>query len=138
MAVNKSLKPIPGRLQDNVVVITGGAGNIGVVTAQRFLLEGAKVVLIDLNEAQLEAAKTALSAGCNSSVSCPQDRILAIKADVTDELQMETALKQTVAAFGGLDTCFLNAGISYQATPLLDTSVELFDRCMNVNTKSGE
>jgi NAD(P)-dependent dehydrogenase (short-subunit alcohol dehydrogenase family) len=119
-------------------VITGGAGNIGLVTAQRFLLEGAKVALIDLSESRLQAAKTSLTVGCDSSIERADERILVLEADVTVEEQMKHALEQTVAAFGSLDVCFLNAGISYSATPLLDTSVDLFDRCMKVNTTSGE
>ena len=60
------------RMQDKVAIITGGSGGIGRETAARFLAEGASVVLVDIDQAGLDATAKELGAG---------DRVLAVKAD---------------------------------------------------------
>ncbi|CZR64391.1 uncharacterized protein PAC_14289 [Phialocephala subalpina] len=129
--------PISGRLAGQVALITGGAGNIGLATANRFLHEGAKVVLIDINPKALQDAKTSLEAKLSSEVM-PSDSMHCITADVTSEPAVEAFVAETVKVFGRLDCAFLCAGFSYSSKSLLETSVDLYDRVMLINCRSGK
>ena len=107
----------PGRLEDKVCVITGAASGIGAESARRFAEEGATVVGVDLVEG---------AAGD-----------LAIRADVTDEAQVEAMYARTREEFGRIDVLFNNAGINPpEDTSILKTSLEVFQRVQDVNLKS--
>ena len=73
------------RLENKVAVITGGAGGIGKVTAETFLREGAKVVLVDLVEEALDKAKAELES---------LGEVVTVVADVTKEEDVEKYVKQ--------------------------------------------
>ena len=92
-----------GKLQDKVAVITGGVSGIGAATARLFVSEGAKVVLVDLNEEKGKEFETELKA-LNAEA-------LFIKADITSEEEVANIFKQTVESFGKVDVVFNNAGI---------------------------
>lgn len=91
------------KLKDKVAVITGGASGIGAATARLFVSEGAKVVLVDLNEEKGKAFEQELKA-LNAEA-------LFIKANITSEEEVAGIFKQTIEAFGKVDTVFNNAGI---------------------------
>ena len=115
-----------GRLEGKVALITGGAGGIGKVTAERFLLEGAKVVLVDLFEEALQEVKKELES---------YGEVLTIQADVSKEADVQNYVNQTVEQFGKIDVFFNNAGIVGKMGRLVDISVEDFDQVMNVNAR---
>lgn len=92
-----------GKLQDKVAVITGGASGIGAATARLFVSEGAKVVLVDLNEEKGKAFEEELKA-LNAEA-------LFVKANITSEEEVINVYKQAVEAFGKVDVVFNNAGI---------------------------
>lgn len=92
-----------GKLQNKVAVITGGASGIGAATAKLFVSEGAKVVLVDLNEEKGKAFEAELKA-LNAEA-------LFVKANITSEEDVANIFKQTVEAFGRVDVVFNNAGI---------------------------
>ena len=92
-----------GKLQNKVAVITGGASGIGAATAQLFVSEGAKVVLVDLNEEKGKAFEAELKA-LNAEA-------IFVKANITSEDDVANVFKQTVEAFGRVDVVFNNAGI---------------------------
>ncbi|RFB12546.1 SDR family oxidoreductase [Bacillus sp. HNG] len=92
-----------GKLQDKVAVITGGASGIGAATARLFVEEGAKVVLVDLNEEKGKAFEAELKA-LNAEA-------LFVKANITSEEEVANIYKQTIEAFGRVDIVFNNAGI---------------------------
>ncbi|WYP26506.1 SDR family NAD(P)-dependent oxidoreductase [Alkalihalobacillus sp. FSL W8-0930] len=92
-----------GKLQDKVAVITGGASGIGAATAKLFVSEGAKVVLVDLNEEKGKAFEEELKS--------QNAEALFIKANITSEEEVANVFKQTVDAFGKVDVVFNNAGI---------------------------
>lgn len=92
-----------GKLQNKVAVITGGASGIGAATARLFVSEGAKVVLVDLNEEKGKAFEAELKA-LNAEA-------LFIKANITSEEDVANVFKQTVETFGKVDVVFNNAGI---------------------------
>ena len=91
------------KLQDKVAIITGGASGIGAAAAELFISEGAKVVLVDLNEEKGNAFEEALkSKGAEA---------LFIKANITSEEEVANIFAQTIEAFGKVDVVFNNAGI---------------------------
>jgi NAD(P)-dependent dehydrogenase (short-subunit alcohol dehydrogenase family) len=101
------------RLLDKVAVITGGASGIGLATVRKFVAEGAKVVVADIDLAAAEAVVTELDAeGHHGSTT-------AAHVDVSDYAQMEATVQRAVEAFGKLDVIFNNAGIA-GGKPLLD------------------
>lgn len=112
------------RLKDKVAIITGGAGGIGKATARRFLQEGAKVTIVDLAQDALDSARNELGE--------PRD-LLAVRADVGNEADVENYVKKTVEAFGTIDVFFNNAGIEGKVQPLVEVSLEDFEKVQRVN-----
>ncbi|RHW38398.1 SDR family oxidoreductase [Lysinibacillus yapensis] len=92
-----------GKLQDKVAVITGGASGIGAATAKLFVEEGAKVVLVDLNEEKGKAFEQELK---NQNAEA-----LFVKGNITSEEEVAAFFKQTIETFGKVDIVFNNAGI---------------------------
>jgi NAD(P)-dependent dehydrogenase (short-subunit alcohol dehydrogenase family) len=129
--------PIADRLSGQVALITGAGGNIGLATASRFLQEGAKVALVDISPAGLEQALSTLSKLDLPKDVTPESHILCIQADVTSAEDVQKYVDEIVKAWGRLDTAFLCAGISYNATSIFDTSEETWDKVMKINTRSG-
>jgi NAD(P)-dependent dehydrogenase (short-subunit alcohol dehydrogenase family) len=110
-----------GRLDGQVAVITGAASGIGRATAQRFVEEGARVVVADV---QVEAGQaTAEELG---------DVARFIATDVTDEDQVAAAVALAGETWGRLDCMFNNAGIIGAVGPLVDTSADDWRRTMDV------
>lgn len=116
------------RLSGKVAIITGGAGGIGKVTAEQFLKEGAKVVLVDLFEESLAKSKEELA---------PFGEVLTIPADVSKESDVENYVKLAVEHFGKIDVFFNNAGIEGKVAPLSEQKMEDFDKVMNVNVRGA-
>jgi 3alpha(or 20beta)-hydroxysteroid dehydrogenase len=114
------------RLDGKVAVITGGAGGIGKVTAETFLKEGAKVVLVDLFEESLNNAKAELN---------KYDEILTVQADVSNETDVENYVKAAVEHFGKIDIFFNNAGIEGKVAPIVEQKTEDFDKVIAVNVR---
>ena len=132
------------RLIGKVAVITGGSGGIGQATAQRFIAEGAQVVLVDLDAERLHATLAALVALSGDALSegvseadgaVGSAAVSMVVADVSDEAQMRGVLTTTLARHGRIDVLFCNAGIEGLVAPLIDTPVERFDQVMAVNVR---
>ena len=103
------------------VVITGGAGGIGLATARRFAAEGARVVILDWNEAALSdaaEANPALAGSVHCDVGNPENVTRAFRA--VDEI------------LGGIDVLISNAGISVRK-PFLDIEYEQWSEVLRVN-----
>lgn len=115
-----------GRLSGKVAIITGGAGEIGKVTAEKFLMEGSKVVLVDLSAEALEKVKAELA---------PNGEVLTIEADVTKEADVANYVNKVTEKYGQIDVFFNNAGIEGKVAPLVEQSVEDFDRVLAVNVR---
>jgi NAD(P)-dependent dehydrogenase (short-subunit alcohol dehydrogenase family) len=119
-----------GRLGGKVAVITGGANGIGRDTALRFLDEGARVVVADLNVAGAEAVlKVAAEKGQG-------DAIRFVRTDVAREGDVEAMVRCAVDAFGRLDCVFNNAGIGGAFGPIAETRVEEWDYTLAVLLRS--
>ncbi len=111
------------KLQDKTAVITGGAQGIGRAIAERFLAEGAKVLISDINEERVKL--TAREIGCEAHCGDAASRNVVVEL-------VETAMRR----FGRLDIAVNNAGIIH-AAELLDLREEDFDRVLSVNLKSA-
>jgi NAD(P)-dependent dehydrogenase (short-subunit alcohol dehydrogenase family) len=106
-------------------LVTGSAGGIGKAIAKKFAEEGACVVLNDINQERLDGAVTEFKK------SFGNDIVAATLLNVTDAHSIETAFKETVLAFGGVDLIVNNAGISISKA-IADHSVEEWDRLYDI------
>jgi NAD(P)-dependent dehydrogenase (short-subunit alcohol dehydrogenase family) len=114
-------------LAHKVALITGGASGIGRATAILFAQEGAAVAIADINSGQGRSTTADIESAGGKAIFIP--------CDVTRAEDCRTAVKKTVAAFGGLHILFNNAGIIRRAD-VLHTTEEEWDRVMAVNVKS--
>jgi NAD(P)-dependent dehydrogenase (short-subunit alcohol dehydrogenase family) len=113
-----------GRLQDRTAIVTGGASGIGLATARRFAEEGAKVVVVDMDDDKGGAAAEEVG---GTYVHC----------DVTDAGQVEGMVARAVETYGGVDVAFNNAGISPpDDDSILDTGLDAWRRVQEVNLTS--
>lgn len=110
------------RFKEKTVLVTGAASGIGFASARRFLDEGARVVMLDIDEATLRKAAAAL----------PQERVLVQVGDTADKATAVAAVKAAVDRFGGLDILINNAGMATEGD-IMHTSEEDFARVMAVN-----
>lgn len=106
-----------------VVLVTGAGRGIGLATARRFLAEGWRVALLDIDPALLEATMAALAA--------PGDT-LALPCDVADVASVQASVRRAAARFGRLDALVNNAGTAV-FKPMLETTPEEWARVMAVN-----
>jgi len=111
-------------LEGRTAVITGGAQGIGFAIAERFVAEGARIVLGDLDLAATEAAAKRLGDQSATAVRC----------DVTDGAEVDALLAHAVATFGSLDVMVNNAGITRDATMRTMTE-DQFDQVVAVHLK---
>ncbi len=100
------LKALSGR----IALITGSAGGIGKAIAKKFVEEGAVVVLNDMNAERLQAA------GEEFKNKFGKDAYTTALLDVTKTEQINTAIAETILAFGGVDLIVNNAGLSISKT----------------------
>jgi sorbitol-6-phosphate 2-dehydrogenase len=112
-------------IHDRVALVTGGAQGLGRAICQRLALEGYHVAVADLNEEQ--ATQTAQTLAVTSG-----RRAIAIKVDVSDEIQVETMVNRAVQEFGHLDLMVANAGILF-AEEITEFPAEKWRAVMNVN-----
>jgi NAD(P)-dependent dehydrogenase (short-subunit alcohol dehydrogenase family) len=109
------------RLQGKVAVITGGASGMGRATALRFLQEGARVVVADLNDANgKEFLESSASAGHAKDVRF-------IRTDVAEESDVAAMIDLAVRDFGKVDIVFNNAGVGGAFGPVTNIEVEDWD-----------
>lgn len=105
-----------GRLAGKVAVITGGASGIGRGTVQRFVAEGAKVLIADIRDAEGQALADEL--GANAAYH---------RCDVLREADIEATMAKAVEVFGGLDILFNNAGAGGSRETLAEMTGEAWD-----------
>jgi len=113
------------RLKDKVALITGAMRGIGLGIATKFIEEGAKVMLLDVDENEL----------VNSCEKLPADQVSWLKADVTKSGELKAAVDKLLEKWGKLDIACCNAGIGGEAHLLWDYPEEAFDQVIDVNLK---
>lgn len=116
-------------LANKVALITGGAAGLGAAAAKAFLAEGCKVVIVDISAENL--AETAAELGENT------ENLIAIVADVSKEEDVKRYVDETLKSFGTIDIFFNNAGIEGKVAPIVEQSVEDFDRVMAINVRGS-
>ena len=116
------------RLKDKVAVITGGSRGIGFATVERFLQEGATVILTASSQSSADQAVAKLKE------KYPQASVAGISPELTSLNSVQAAFRNVVDRYGRLDILVNNAGVS-ESTPLLDYTEETYDRVMDLNVK---
>jgi NAD(P)-dependent dehydrogenase (short-subunit alcohol dehydrogenase family) len=110
-----------------VALITGGGNGLGRAAAEGFATRGAKVVLVDRDQASGEATAGILrQRGAEAKF---------IAADVTRSADVQAYVKATLDAYGAIDCFYNNAGIEGAVAPTAEYDEEMFDRVMAVNVK---
>ena len=113
------------RLAEKIAVITGGAGGIGQAAARQFAAEGARVVLVDREEAALQSIVGSIG----------EDKASYVVADVTQPEQAQGYVKAAVERWGGVDILLANAGIEGAVSPITDYAIDTFDQVLAVNVR---
>ncbi|MFT3974726.1 MAG: bifunctional rhamnulose-1-phosphate aldolase/short-chain dehydrogenase [Amaricoccus sp.] len=117
--------PKPKSLAGRIALVTGGAGGIGAAIADRYLREGACVVLADIDATALGETRAALAARHSADV------VQAVEMNVTSEDAVAAAFADASVGFGGIDILVSNAGIASSA-PIEATTLALWDKNMAI------
>jgi rhamnulose-1-phosphate aldolase/alcohol dehydrogenase len=120
-----SLKPAPRALEGKVAVVTGAASGIGKAIAHRLALEGAHIVIADLN---LEGAQAVADEIIKTR---GHRRAIAVSMNVTSEEQVQAAFERAILEYGGVDIVVNNAGIASSA-PIEETSLEMWNKNQSI------
>ena len=113
------------RLTGKVAVITGGAGGIGRAAGRLFAAEGARVLLVDVNEGALQQVVDDIAG----------DAVSYAVADTTQPDSVRQFFQTAVERYGGVDVFLANAGVEGELRDIPDYPVEVFDHVMAVNVR---
>lgn len=111
------------RLSSKVAIVTGGSRGIGLACAERFVAEGARVVLTDIAEDRVKASAERL--GASYAVG-----------DATNAAEVQNAVAHTVKLYGHIDVLLSNVGILGPTVDFLEVAPEDFDATMRINVRS--
>ncbi|PYH35183.1 NAD(P)-binding protein [Aspergillus neoniger CBS 115656] len=110
-----------GRLQNKTAIVTGGGSGFGEGIVHKFIVEGANVIIVDINKLE----------GFRAQNNEPPGRAIFLRGDVSSESDWEVVREVALEKYGKLDIVVNNAGI-----PSLETSEDMLDRMYKVNVKS--
>ena len=113
------------RLQGKTAIVTGGASGFGAGIVRKFIEEGARVLIADLNGDAAQAHARELG---------PQ--ALAMAVDVSRDDEVANLVKSALHSFGRVDVLVNNAGVGHLPQPLEDLPLEAFDRIFAVNARA--
>ncbi len=117
-----------GRIEGKVAVVTGGCSGIGLATVERFVEEGARVVIGDIDDERGHAVVGQLGGA---------DLATYVHVDVTSKDEVDTLFATAKDAYGSVDIAFNNAGISpADDDSILDTELDAWRRVQEVNLTS--
>jgi len=116
------------KLKNKVAVVTGGSRGIGFATVEKFIKEGATVILT------ASTSQTAEKAVAKLKEKYPDAAVRGISPDLASLSSVEEALAQVVQEYGRIDILVNNAGVS-ESTPLENYTEELYDKVMDLNVK---
>lgn len=113
------------RLKNKTAIVTGGASGFGKGIVEKFVKEGAKVVIADINYDSAKELQSNLG-----------DNTIAVNVDVSKKNEVDKMVQETIKHFSEINILVQNAAIGMKPQPLLETSEELFDKLFAVNVKS--
>jgi NAD(P)-dependent dehydrogenase (short-subunit alcohol dehydrogenase family) len=118
------------RFLSRSVIVTGAASGLGAECARQFSAEGAHLTLVDLDFDRLLAV--------SKKYDLDNSKVELIAGNVADERVAETAVRSAISRFGGVDILINNAAIDpLEARGVAETSIELWDRIINVNLRGA-
>jgi 3-oxoacyl-[acyl-carrier protein] reductase len=115
------------KLKDRVAIVTGAASGIGAATAVAMAREGARVLVVDVNEAGAKATVEQIEKAGGQAA--------AARADVTRAADNQAVVERATAQWGRLDVFYANAGVPQWKTDLEDVDEKTFDQIFGVNVK---
>jgi NAD(P)-dependent dehydrogenase (short-subunit alcohol dehydrogenase family) len=110
--------------KDKIVVVTGAASGIGAAICDRYAREGARLILLDMDEPAVKAAADKLKAGGVDAEG--------YRCDVVHEAECTAVIKKVISQRGGIDVLVNNAGIT-QRSAFVDTDISVYRKVMEVN-----
>ena len=113
------------RLTNKTAIVTGGASGFGEAIVNKFLNEGARVVIADINQTAADALSQSLG-----------ENTVALQCDVGDRASVHALKTESIKTLGAIDIIVNNAGVTHLPTPLDEVSEDEFDRVFRVNCKS--
>ncbi len=113
------------RLEGKTAIVTGGASGFGEGIVRRFVAEGARVAIADINAEGAATLAEELGSAC-----------IAVPTDIADAASVGNLFDRVVWAFGGLDILVNNAGMGTRPAPMETMDEATFDRLMGVNVRS--
>lgn len=125
MCVSATAQNQAGRLKGKVAIVTGAASGNGKAIATLFSREGAKVVLVDIDEMNVNKVAEALSR--------KNQNIIAVMANVTKESDIQRMVDVTLERFGRIDILVNNAGVFDELIPVGEVSDEIWDKVIATN-----
>ncbi len=120
------------QLENKTCLITGGAGSIGLASAELFLAEGARVMLVDLHEDALQRAVVRLT-----DAGLPRERIATKVGNVALAQDVAEFIAATVARWGKIDVLFSNAGNAGAIGSITTYPEDVFDDVYRVHVKGA-
>ena len=117
-------------LEDQVVIVTGAGGGIGLEAARSLLQLGAKVVIAEVDGARCANVDTALTKDWGAA------RVMVCAADVSDVDQVHQLVEDVVARFGEVDAVVNNATFAPAGAAVAETPIEMWDRSYAVNLRA--
>ncbi|MCL4159457.1 UNVERIFIED_CONTAM: hypothetical protein GTU68_063345 [Idotea baltica] len=113
------------RMKEKVAIVTGGASGFGEGIVRKFVAEGARVVIVDINIDTASSLAKELGGAT-----------LAVQTDVSSSTDVAQLKETTLEAFGRIDILVNNAGVTHKPMPMEDVSEDDFDKVFAVNAKS--
>jgi NAD(P)-dependent dehydrogenase (short-subunit alcohol dehydrogenase family) len=117
---------MPGIHEGKTVIVTGGAGGLGLAITTKFLEEGANVVATDIQQDLLDALPSKVDASTH-------DRLLSLNVNSADDVAFKKAVEDIVAKWGKIDVLVNNAGVNDRMDPVGDCPRDIWDRNFLVN-----
>jgi NAD(P)-dependent dehydrogenase (short-subunit alcohol dehydrogenase family) len=117
------------KLENKIGVVTGGARGIGLAIVRRYLEEGGRVVVADIDQAAIDEALTTLQGEGHGT-----ERLMGVRLDVCDRQAIDAMVQSVTERFGGIDILVNNAAV-FDMAPVLEVTEASYDRQFAVNVK---
>jgi NAD(P)-dependent dehydrogenase (short-subunit alcohol dehydrogenase family) len=113
--------------ENKVALVTGAGAGMGLATARAFAEEKAAVVLADVSEKAVRSAAEELVASGHTAI--------AVRCDISNEVEVQAMVERTVAEFGRLDAAFNNAGVMARVASTGESTREEWERVIGINLR---